>query len=266
MALLATILPSRILVLHNAVVESDLRAPEPEYFDLLKDIACEAQRAAPGSVLRVIAPRPKGEESLEPRVRRPAALKAVGAIGLLEDTRDAITAVSAEDAVDAASSGAGQAKFATTAQEFFLKSMARDNAFGLPANVLATAGPAIAAVLRGGGEQNEEEEDAEEGAAATTGSSAAADGTGATGAAAAVSTRTKGLGKVFIECASVEAAINVQRELGGRFFLGRIIVTSFADARKWREGLLVDLSGPDSLQAPPEANETSAVAAAMEQQ
>jgi hypothetical protein len=48
--------------------------------------------------------------------------------------------------------------------------------------------------------------------------------------------RTLGLGKVFIEFDSKDAAVVVQKELSGRAFNGRILCTTFVDADAFLRG------------------------------
>jgi len=54
--------------------------------------------------------------------------------------------------------------------------------------------------------------------------------------------RTRGLGCVFLEFASVEGAVASQKELSGRAFNGRILVTSFAHEGKYAAGEVCDFA------------------------
>lgn len=54
--------------------------------------------------------------------------------------------------------------------------------------------------------------------------------------------RTRGLGKVFVEFESSEAAVEAQKELSGRAFNGRILVTSFVEEGAWRSGAACDFT------------------------
>lgn len=54
--------------------------------------------------------------------------------------------------------------------------------------------------------------------------------------------RTRGLGCVFLEFASVDGAVAAQKELSGRAFNGRILVTSFAPEGKYAAGEVCDFA------------------------
>ena len=71
--------------------------------------------------------------------------------------------------------------------------------------------------------------------------------------------RTKGLGKIFLEFTTAAAAVAAQRELSGRAFNGRILVTTFADEDAYRAGEVCDFEACRKPAAP------SAVVAARQQ-
>jgi hypothetical protein len=54
--------------------------------------------------------------------------------------------------------------------------------------------------------------------------------------------RTRGLGKVFLEFSTVAGAVAAQRELSGRAFAGRVLVTAFVDEEAYRGGAACDFA------------------------
>jgi hypothetical protein len=54
--------------------------------------------------------------------------------------------------------------------------------------------------------------------------------------------RTKGLGRVFVEFDTPEAALACQTELSGRAFSGRILCTSFVDESAYDKGQACDFN------------------------
>jgi hypothetical protein len=62
--------------------------------------------------------------------------------------------------------------------------------------------------------------------------------------------RTRGLGRVFLEFGCADAAVTAQLALSGRFFAGKILMTSFCDADSFCAGAAVGLStrpGPGTV-------------------
>jgi hypothetical protein len=268
MAVLAAVNPTRVLVLLNALSDADLRSPA-EYTDILADIAIEARGAlwAPlnpgetgtvprGALLAVRIPRPRRGESVNVVLHRKGRFKGAthsvvpGAIGLLQDSRP-----------DDHSS-----RTPASAKAFFEKLLIKEGGGGIPlpslsgivsgAVGLLTNAPAAAAPPPPTAYSSEADASFYSTGPPTSGgvSSTAlmtTDGSGGVDdeerAAAEddarydpFAGRTPGLGKVFLEFDSQAAAVAAQRELSGRAFNGRILVTTFADEERYRAGELCD--------------------------
>jgi hypothetical protein len=255
-SLLAAVHPSRVLVLANAMTDALLesgRADPPslrsQLAEVAADIAAEAQVASPGALLRLIIPLPReAGELIDPPVgvRLGGAIKVVGAAGLLEDTKDGIVTTAGtarggggRDGQVVGANMEGATVIPLTAEAFYRKVVAAgggagtggaggwSNLDGLGSGV----GGAMSALNAAGvGEEQAEEEEEGEGGVAT----GAFDADG----------RTRNLGKVFLEFASVGAALGAQRELSGRFFEGRITVGTFAHPAKFVAGDLCGMGPP----------------------
>jgi hypothetical protein len=91
----------------------------------------------------------------------------------------------------------------------------------------ASAGPARTEVSRDGGG----------GGGGGGGGDEAAGGEGG-----AAPSRTRGLGRIFLEFSCADTAVVAALALGGRFFAGRILAISFADAGAFSSGAAVCLT------------------------
>jgi hypothetical protein len=196
-------------------VEAGYAANAAAILDLVADLVAEAQLHGP--VVRAVVPLPRpGSELLEPRLAlvRPAGAvgKVVGASGLLEDGK-----AGSGGAGGGADGGADAPKVVpSSAVDFYKQTMAKGGA-GAGAGAGSGAGSGAGGME---GDGDGEGEGAGEGASSSGGKRQ----------------RTRGLGKVYLEFDSVVAATAAQRELAGRFFNGHILVTSFADERKFIRG------------------------------
>lgn len=254
-SLLAAVAPTRVLVIYNAltdaILETGRAAPtnlQTELADVVLDIAGEAQKASPGQLLRVVVPLPsvKGELIDPPvGVKLGGTIKVVGAQGLLEDKQDKeqgiLTIPTAHGKIDSHEApvvvGAnmlGAKVIPITAEAFYRKVAGGNWSAGLetlPDRPTMGGGGGTG----GGAWTQEQDHDAEpvEPSAGTGGF--ADDG------------RTRGLGKLFLEFHSVDAAISAQKELAGRFYEGRILVATFAHPAKWSAGDLCALGPPGAF-------------------
>lgn len=227
--LLSSITPTRVLVLLNAVTDVELR-DDAEFADTIADIACECAKF--GKLRRIACPRPAAGSSESANYdflkRPPNAKMYSGPVGMLEDGKAGEKPAPAEDK---------SARIPTTASAFFERVLkgeaAGPSVVGLSRMGLLTSGAGGPSGIDGDGGDSWREAGADRQAQAEREGAAEGDGaaTGEAGAdpnADAIAKRTKGLGKVYIEFESVDGAVAAQKELSGRAFAGRVLVTTFA--------------------------------------
>ena len=261
--MLAAFAPTRVLSVLNAVTDVDLCSRDT-LLDLLTDIAGEAQAAvregrAAGALVRAVAPLPRPGEALEPSVARAKApLKHVGADGMLEDAARDEGGGGRQQALSEAlvlahepeAKGLGQAnrmRVPTAATEFFKKlgGAFSEHVVSVPdgrgafASFTAAAPepPEGSADGGGGGGSAHDSAMQEDGGGAAVAAAAAA----AAGAQPAGPQRTRGLGRIYLEFSSIEAAVAACCALSGRFFSGHILVASFESEVAFCSGALVSL-------------------------
>jgi hypothetical protein len=173
----------------------------PAAGEILADIAAEAQ--VHGRLLRAILPLPRPGETIEQRAK---------AIARPASLKVAGASGLLEDARDALAGGAGARPIPTSAAEFHRRVVKGEGGEGGSGVGFGDDGDAGGATSEAGGS-----------------------------APAEAQQRTRGLGKVFLEFEAVEGATAAQRELSGRFFNGRIVLSTFADEASFWGGQLVDL-------------------------
>jgi hypothetical protein len=223
-----------------------------------------------GALVRAVAPLPRKGEALEPSVARAKApLKHVGADGLLEDGRAGGGAGGEEEggggkgagqhqalsealvlAHQPEAKGLGQAdrkRAPTAAVEFFKKlgggfsehitSVPDRGAFA--SFTAAEPAPASSSSSSSSSSSVSASHDSAMQEDAGVGGEAAA---AAAAAAAAGGQRTRGLGRIYLEFSTIEAAVAAACALSGRFFSGHILVVSFESEAAFCSGALVSLS------------------------
>jgi hypothetical protein len=293
-SMLAAFTPTRVLVVLNALTDAELGA-RGTLRDVVADLAAEAQgavRAAAageggggeplGGLVRAVAPRPRRGEALEPRVARSKApLKHVGADGMLEDgprgparaapgalpeglPSEALTLLAGDGGLAPGLGQASRKQVSTVAAEFFKKQLGggfsdhvalgagegRGGGFAsLPEAPQAPPSPAAAAA--GGHDSATQEDDP---ARARAGGEAVPAG----------APRTRGLGRVYLEFGCAGGAVAALLALSGRFFNGRILVTSFEQEAAFCGGAVVNLTAepcvpPGMAGCPPEHWEEGAL-------
>jgi len=230
--------------------------------------AAAAAGAAPpfrfGGLLRAVTPLPRAGETLEPRLARVrTAMRHVGADGLLEDAPsskpefDVGGGNSKARGGGAAASGAlivapdvkalgalGRAprNAVASAAADFLKKVGgsfSDNVTVLDIGGGGAGRSHLGAPQQPAAERPPESQDAAQPKDATSEdapATPAAEG-GDSGPA-----RTRGLGRVFLEFGCADAAVTAQLALSGRFFAGKILMTSFCDADSFCAGAAVGLA------------------------
>jgi hypothetical protein len=277
-AMLAAFVPTRVLIVINAISDGDLQGGRSALSDIVVDVAAEAQAAvsaaesaaaaagaAPpfryGGLLRAVTPLPRAGETLEPRLARVrTAMRHVGADGLLEDAPSTkpefdVGGGNSKARSAAASSGAlivapdvkalgalGRAPrnaVASAASEF-LKKVGGSFSDNVTVLDIGAGRSHLGAHHQPAPERPSESQDAAQPKDATSEDAPATPG--AEGGDSAGPARTRGLGRIFLEFGCADAAVTAQLALSGRFFAGKILMTSFCDADSFCAGAVVGLS------------------------
>lgn len=274
-SLIASVVPTRVLVLMNVVTDEILRNREV-CMDVLVDLISEIHRifelvekkitpslpileSQKHGIVRVVCPKPKEGEFIERQLVRPKGpLKVAGPEGLLEDApaekpkkklkTDPVTTLTLYDVAVQGVKKDGRRKFAGSAQEFFEKTM--KGGFGTYIPGVGYSGTTVEAKntfasSTGSKDPSVTSSEAENRPSGTDSSTRALFEDSETPEGSEVSNLksqvTPGLGKVFLEFTTPETAMVIQTELAGRFFGGRILVAAFADTRDFYQGKLCDL-------------------------
>jgi hypothetical protein len=217
-----------------------------------------------GGLVRVVAPRPRRGETLEPRLVRPKGpMKHVGADGMLEDgprgparaaptalpeglPSEALTLLASDGGLAPGLGQASRKQVSTVASEFFKKQLGGGFSDHVALGAEGRGGgfasmpeaPAPAGGGGGGGGAHDSATQEDDPAAVA----AARAGRGGEAGAGAGAPRTRGLGRVYLEFGCAGAAVAAMMAMSGRFFNGRILVVSFEQEATFCSGAAVNLT------------------------